>query len=189
MTRITKSYPLLLSLTVGILLPLSGCITSQTTVSDTLPYEAQQRINTAEEFNVSFNFEGHPDGDIITASFPGRGDAEYPINGPLEGKLRQLVRTKFGSIDETSSSRIEVSVQDIETEDQTSMSAYKQKLSMEVRAEVNHDGNSESRTFDRSIEMVPSGETGGFKEEDINGYLMQYVVAVDKFIDSNFDIK
>lgn len=189
MKQISSHYSLLPSLVVSLPLLLFGCVTSQTTVSDTLPYEAQQRINTSERFEVEFSFEGHPDGDMITANFTGRGNAEYPINSPLEGKLRQLVRTKFGSVTEESENAVKVSIEDIQTENNTSMSAYKHNLTLKVKAIVEQGMDSKSRTISRSIEMVPSGETGGFKEDEINDFLMQYVVAIDAFIDSNYGLK
>lgn len=130
MTLTSKPYSLLPVLVMGLPLFLFGCMTFQTTVSDTLPYEAQQRVNTSEKFEVDFNFEGHPNGDMVTANFTGRGNAEYPINSPLEGKLSQLVRLKFGDVNEESDNVIEVLVRDIQTENKTSMSSYKQKLSM-----------------------------------------------------------
>jgi uncharacterized lipoprotein YajG len=182
------------SVTVAVVLiffSLPGCTSTETTISDTLPYEAQQRINTSEEFNVDFTFKGHPDAETITASFGG-AKSSYSINGPFKGKLEQLFRAKFGEISEDSENKVKVQVSDINPKSETGPPIH--RLSMSVDVTVMHEGKENSRNFSFRTTVRPKDETDmtisyRIPPEPIEDYLMQYVVGIDSFLDSTLGIQ
>jgi hypothetical protein len=170
----------------------SGCVSTETVVSNTLPYEAQQRINTSEEFDVDLDFEPHPDAETITASFAG-AESSYSINRPFAGKLEQLFRSKFGEISEESDNKVEVSITDVSTTSETGPPIH--RLSMSVETTVIHEGEKNSRSFDFRTTIRPEDESTEYTvsyripPEPIEDFLMQYIVGIDSFLDSNLGIE
>jgi hypothetical protein len=183
--------PTLLAATF-LLFSAGGCVSTETVVSNTLPYEAQQRINTSEEFDVDLSFEPHPDAETITASFGG-AESSYSINSPFAGKLEQLFRSKFGEISEGSDNKVEVVISDISTKSDTGPTIH--KLSMTVDVTVTHDGSQNSREFSFGTTIRPEDESTEYTvayripPKPIEDFLMQYIVGIDSFLDSNLGIE
>ena len=184
--------PVAVLLLFPIALLFSGCTSTETVVSNTLPYEAQQRINTSEEFDVDLEFEPHPDAETITASFAG-AESSYSINGPFAGKLEQLFRSKFGEISEESSNKVIVEISNVNTNSETGPPRH--RLSMSVDVTVEQNGKKNSRSFKFSTTIRPEDEgtqyTVAYRipPEPIEDFLMQYVVGIDSFLDSNLGIE
>jgi len=161
-------------------------------VSNTLPYEAQQRINTSEEFDVDLEFEPHPDAETINASFAG-AESSYSINKPFAGKIEQLFRAKFGEIKEGSQNKVTVSITDINTSSETGPPIH--QLSMLVNVTVEHGGETNSRNLEFNTRIRPEDESTEYAvsyripPEPIEEFLMQYIVGIDSFIDSNLGIE
>lgn len=179
--------PVMRTLFVVIIASLSivGCTTSQTTVSNTLPYEVQQQINTSDEFETGFQFTPHPAGDEVEARF-GTGNSVYTINNPVRGQFEELVRTKFGSIDETAENQIEVEITDIQTETDRQV----HNLAMTMKVTVANDGDENTREFSYSTTIRPI-DTGTeytmgkrIPAEALEEFFLKFVVGADKFIDS-----
>lgn len=191
MKKHTKIF--LLPLTVALfLLALTGCTSTETVVSDTLPYEAQQRINTSEEFDVDLTFEPHPDAEAVTASFGG-AENTYRLNEPFRGKLEQLFRAKFGEISEDSDNKVKVEITDIDTESETG--PLRHRLAMTVNVTTNQNDEQNEREFSFQTTIRPNNVGNEYEvayripPESIEDFLMQYVVGIDSFLDSNFGIE
>ena len=171
---------------------LSGCTSTNTTISNTLPYEAQQRINTSEEFDVDLTFKGHPDAETVTASFGG-AESSYSINGPFKGKIEQLFRAKFGEVSEDSENKVIVEISDINPKSDTGPPIH--RLSMSVDATVMHEGEENSRNFSFRTTVRPVDEGTDYTvayripPQPIEDFLMQYVVGIDSFLDSTLGIE
>lgn len=184
--------PLAVLFLFPVALLFSGCTSTETVVSNTLPYEAQQRINTSEEFDVDLEFEPHPDAETITASFGG-AESSYPINRPFAGKLEQLFRSKFGEISEDSNNKVMVEIENVSTNSETGPPRH--RLSMSVSVTVESNGEENSRSFDFRTTIRPEDEgteyTVAYRipPEPIEEFLMQYIVGIDSFLDSNLGIE
>jgi hypothetical protein len=169
---------------------LIGCTTSKTTVSNSLPYEVQQRVNTSEEFDVSFDFEPHPEGDKVEAAF-GSGTSTYSVNTPLRGQFQELVETKFGSITDGSDNSIRVAVTDL----QPSTDSQTHTLNMTVEVTTVQEGEENARDFSYSTTIRPIDTSTEYTmgkripKEDLQEFFLKFVVGADKFIDSNFGVQ
>lgn len=191
--HLTRKFALTSALFSLLVITLSsGCVSTETVVSNTLPYEAQQRINTSEEFDVDLDFKSHPDAETINASFAG-AESSYSINRPFAGKLEQLFRAKFGEISEGSENKVEVEITDVNATSDTGPPIH--RLSMSVGVTVFHDGEENSRSFDFRTTIRPEDEgteyTVSYRipPEPIEDFLMQYIVGIDSFLDSNLGIE
>jgi len=177
---------------VLVFLSLTGCMSTETTVSNTLPYEAQQRINTSEEFDVDLTFKGHPDAETITASFAG-AESSYSINRPFRGKLEQLFRAKFGEISDGSENKVIVEINDIVPQSETGPPIH--RLSMSVDVTVRHEGEENSRSFSFRTTVRPEDEGTEYTiayripPQPIEDFLMQYIVGIDSFLDSTLGVE
>lgn len=177
----------------------SGCTsTNRLNLSDSLSSDTQLRVSSAEQFDVDFQFSPNPEGDRIEAS-TGGATAVYSLNDPLEGKLTQLMRSKFGSIDQSSENKVTVSVDRVEanTDNEVLSNEGVHSVEMEITAEIVRDGETFTRTIERDVDVDISQETssGGLQsdvdveEGPLNEFLQQFVVGVDSFINSNFGVE
>jgi hypothetical protein len=182
-------------LLAAVFLFFSGCgTTSQVGMSNALPSVTQLRLNTAEEFETDFAFSGHPEGDKVKIS-TSTSATVYDLNGVLEGRLTQLLRSKFGSINPSSDNKISVSVDRIETENDTRAfsSGGTHQVSVEVGVEITREGETFTRTISRSAQ-IDAKQTGELvpktvvDEAQLEEFIMQFVVGTDSFIDSNFGV-
>jgi S1-C subfamily serine protease len=176
---------------------VSGCgSTDQIFLSDSLSSDIQLRINTAEEFNTDFNFSPHPEGDrIVVESGASNSKAAYSINEPMKGRLEQLIRTKFGSVNESSENKILVSINRVEANNVVDrpLGSGKHVISMEIGVEIQRDGEIYKREIEREseieIEVVDKlGRPINLDEDQISEFMNQFVVGVNSFIDSNFGV-
>jgi len=178
------------------LLLLSGCGgTSRIGMSNALPSDTQLRLNTAEEYEAGFEFSGHPEGDEVSVE-TSTASAVYDLNGTLEGRLTQLVRSKFGSTTPSSDNEIKVSVDEIEVENDTKAfsNVGAHQVSVEVGVEIVREGETFTRTIGRSAQ-IDAEQTGDIipqtvvDKRQLNEFIMQFVIGVDSFIDSNFGVE
>jgi hypothetical protein len=164
-------------------------------MSNALPSDTQLRLNTAEEYEAGFEFSGHPEGDEVSVE-TSTASAVYDLNGTLEGRLTQLVRSKFGSTTPSSDNEIKVSVDEIEVENDTKAfsNVGAHQVSVEVGVEIVREGETFTRTIGRSAQ-IDAEQTGDIipqtevDKRQLNEFIMQFVIGVDSFIDSNFGVE
>jgi len=177
----------------------SGCTsTNRLNLSDSLSSDTQLRVNSAQQFDVGFQFSPHPEGDKIEAS-TGGATAVYSVNDPLEGRLTQLMRSKFGSVDQSSENKVTVSIDRLETNTDNEILSNEgvHSIEMEVTAEIVRDGETFTRTIERNAEAnISQVESSGGLQSDVDveegpldEFLQQFVVGVDSFINSNFGVE
>lgn len=177
---------------------LSGCTSTQRVgVSDSLPSETQMRMNSAEDFSADFQFSAHSNGDQIEID-TGPAVGVYSMNEVLEGRLTQLMRSKFGSVDQSSENSVSVSITELNTK--TNMQGLTDEgdhsIDMTMNVEIKRDGETFTRSIERSASIDITRNTGGMKgstisvdKDKMNEFIAQFVVGVDSFIDSNFGVK
>jgi len=183
-----------LSLLALVFLITSGCgSTDRLLLSENLSSEFQLKVNTAEQYETSFNFNPNPNAEKIIAEDQRTGSAakvQYSLNGPLEGRLTSLVRSKFGSVSESSDNKITFSVEDV------SARSVDGTHSIEVTAlvEIEREGETYTRRIARSTSTPIKPVTGNVQnqvtldKETLDEFVMQFVVATDSFIDSNYGV-
>jgi hypothetical protein len=181
---------------VGVALLTSACTnTEELRISDNLRSETQMRISSVEDFSTNFQFSSNPSAGQVEIS-TGPAARVYSMNEILEGRITQLMRSKFGSIDQSSENSVSVSIESFEaqTENEVMGNEGVHQVDMTVNVEVVRDGETFNRTIERSAEigfsqteeaMAPSVE---IDEANMNEFISQFVVGVDSFIDSNFGV-
>lgn len=192
MRRVT--YPLVIL--IGAALLASACTnTEKLRVSDNLRSETQMRISSVEDFSADFQFSSNPEAERIEIS-TGPAAGVYSMNEILKGRMTQLMRLKFGSIDQSSENSVSVSIGSFEarTDNEVMGNEGVHQVDMAVNIEVVRDGETFNRTIERSAEiafsqtdeaMSPSVE---IDEADMNEFISQFIVGTDSFIDSNFGV-
>lgn len=189
------TYPLLIF--VGAALLTSACTnTEELRISDNLRSDTQMRIGSVEDFSTDFQFSSNPEAERIEIS-TGPAVGVYSMNEILEGRMNQLMRSKFGSVDQSSENSVSVSIENFnaQTENEIMGDEGTHQIDMEVSVEVVRDGETFNRTIERSTEVTFRQTEGGvgsasleIDEDDMNEFISQFVVGTDSFIDSNFGV-
>lgn len=192
MRRVT--YPLVIL--IGAALLTSACTnTEELRISDNLRSETQMRISSVEDFSTDFQFSPNPEAEQIEIS-TGPAAGVYSMNEILKGRTTQLMRSKFGSIDQSSENSVSVSIESFEAQTDNEIMGNEgvHKVDMTVNIEVVRDDETFNRTIERSAEiaftqtgeaMSPSVE---IDDVDMNEFISQFIVGIDSFIDSNFGV-
>lgn len=172
----------------------SGCgSTDRLLLSENLSSEFQLRANTVEQYEASFNFNSNPDAEKIVAKDQRTGSTakvQYSLNDPLKGKLTSLMRAKFGSVSESADNKVVFSIEEVNTRNEDGV----HEVSATALIEIERDGESYTRRVSRSTSSAIEPVTGNIQnqvtldEENLNEFIMQFVVATDSFIDSNFGV-
>jgi hypothetical protein len=153
------------------------------------------RISSVEDFSTNFQFSPNSSAERIKIS-TGPAAGVYSMNEILEGRVTQLMRSKFGSIDQSSENSVSVSIERFEAQTDNEIMGNEgvHQVDMTVSIEVERDGETFNRTVERSAEigfsqtdeaMSPSVE---IDEADMNEFISQFIVGTDSFIDSNFGV-
>ncbi len=181
---------------IGAVLLTSACTNTEALrISDNLRSETQMRISSVEDFSTSFQFSPNSAAEQIEIS-TGPAAGVYSMNEILEGRMTQLMRSKFGSVDQSSENSVSVSIENFEAQTNNEIMGNEgvHQVDMEISIEVIRDEETFNRTIERSAEigfsqtdetMSPSVE---IDEDDMNEFISQFVVGTDSFIDSNFGV-
>ncbi len=183
----TKNYFfIILILSLIISLVLSSC-SSSARVSNVIPYETQQLIKTAKAESISYNYLPNPKGDIIEV-----GSTSYSINSPFKALIDELMQTKFQSISANSSDNIEIYLTDVKPEFLTpAFSAPSHTLGLTVELKLTKDGEVNEKRFAFSTEakVTQPGFSTAVDTKPIHELLMKFIISIDKFIDTNYDVQ
>lgn len=184
--KLTALAVLLASVTVG-------CGSTDTLVlSNNLSSDFQLKLNTAEQYEVGFSFNPNPDAEVVAESqrVGSTAKIEYSLNDPLRGKLVSLMRAKFGSVTNSSDNQVTFTIESVEASSESDVHT----VQMTSLIEIERGGETYSRRVSRSlttpIERV-SGKmqpTISLSEQDLEEFMLQFAVATDSFIDSNFGV-
>lgn len=169
---------------------LVGCVPTRVAVSNSIPFEVQQNIRTAEGTTVGYRFVPHEGSDEVTTSIGG-ATVRYPVNGPMRGLFQELIESKFANIDDGASDRITIHLTNV----QHSTSGTSHTLEMTARITTVKDGTENSRDLSYS-ETFAAQDRGsqytiayGLPSSELQAFMLKFVVAADRFIDSNFGIR
>ncbi|MCS4135405.1 hypothetical protein GGP44_002061 [Salinibacter ruber] len=101
---------------IGAVLLTSACTNTEALrISDNLRSETQMRISSVEDFSTSFQFSPNSAAEQIEIS-TGPAAGVYSMNEILEGRMTQLMRSKFGSVDQSSDNSVSVSIESFEAQ-------------------------------------------------------------------------
>lgn len=171
----------------------AGCGSTDTLVlSNNLSSDFQLELNTAEQYEAGFKFNSNPDAEkVVAKSGSGTGaKVQYSLNGPLEGKLRSLMRAKFGSVSNSSENQVTFTIESVEASSKDGVHRVQMTSSVEIEREGETYNRKIARTLTTPIKRV-TGEmqpTIKISKEDVEEFMLQFVVATDSFIDSNFGV-
>jgi len=191
---VVSNYVKLTALAILITSLTAGCGSTDTLVlSNSLSSDFQLRLNTAEQYEAGFNFNSNPNAEKVTAKSPRVGSSakvQYSLNEPLEGKLRSLMRAKFGSVTNSSDNQVTFTIESVEAISENEMHRVQMTASIEIQREGETYSRQVSRTLTTPIETVTGNmqPTISISEQDVEEFMLQFVVATDSFIDSNFGV-
>ena len=109
-----KVQPIYLIVSILSIFLFPSCGTSVLYVSNTIPAEMQQNINTGKSQNVAFEFIGHPEGDLVEVNIGPMWNSAFSLNKPFKGLLTDLLNSKYGYIDINSKNTVKVKITNIE---------------------------------------------------------------------------
>lgn len=172
----------------------AGCgSTNNLVLSNNLSSDFQLRLNTAEQYEAGFKFNPNPNAEKVVVEDTERpvNDAkvQYSLNDPLEGKLRSLMRAKFGAVTNSSGNQVTFTIKNVEASSEDGVHRLEMTSSIEIEREGETYSRRVSRTLTTPIEREASGiPTITLSEQDLEEFMLQFVVATDSFIDSNFGV-
>ncbi|MBM3712914.1 MAG: hypothetical protein FJW56_05710 [Actinobacteria bacterium] len=168
-----------------------SCGTSVLYISNTLPSEMQQNINTGKSKDVAFDFVGHPKGDLLEVNAGPMWDSAFPLNNPFKGLLTELLNSKYGYIDSNSKNKVKIQITNLEPNlDKGGLSDGLYTLKMSVRVEVNRDSlDTKNFTYDIGVPLAYGfeGANAAFKSnlsKGVKDLLVKFVISIDKYLDS-----
>lgn len=191
---VVSNYVKLTALAVVIASLTAGCGSTDTLVlSNSLSSDFQLRLNTAEQYEAGFNFNSNPNAEKVTAESQRAGsnaEVQYSLNEPLEGKLRSLMRAKFGSVSNSSDNQVTFTIESVEANSEDGVHRVQMTSSIEIQREGETYSRQVSRTLTTPIETVTGNmqPTISISKQDVEEFMLQFVVATDSFIDSNFGV-
>lgn len=193
-STVVPNYIKLTALAVVIASLTAGCGSTDTLVlSNSLSSDFQLRLNTAEQYEAGFNFNSNPSAEKVTAESQRAGSnakVQYSLNEPLKGKLRSLMRAKFGSVTNSSDNQVTFTIESVEASSEDGVHRVQMTSSIEIQREGETYSRQVSRTLTTPIERVTGNmqPTISISEQDVEEFMLQFVVATDSFIDSNFGV-
>lgn len=187
-------YIKLTVLTVLLVSLTAGCGSTETLVlSNNLSSDFQLRLNTAEQYEAGFNFNSNPNAEVVAES-PRAGSSakvQYSLNDPLRGKLVSLMRTKFGSVANSSDNQVTFTIESVEVSSENEV----HKVGMVASIKIEREGETYTRNVSRGLATPIKTVTGEMQptitlsDQDLEEFMLQFVVATDSFIDSNFGVE
>ncbi len=164
-----------------------GCASGPTIISNSIPYDVQQLIKVIKSENVSYSYVPNPQGDKIEV-----GGTSYSVNVPLKSLFNELIQTKFQNIQSDASNKIEILLKDVKPEYiEPSFSAPSHNLGLTVEVKVVKDGkvNSKSFSYSTTTSIKKPGMATVVDTKPIHELLLKFVVAIDKFIDTQYNVQ
>jgi len=163
---------------------ITGCSVTLE-LSSTIPFQTQQLIKSIKSDNgIQFQYISNSKGDNVKI----RGQ-QFSINKPLGSLLFELVQTKFGNTNAISKDSIIITLENIEStvrkiglfED---LSGPDYSLYITVGIKLTKDNKVVSNSFRYNC-------TGTYNnaKNDIDNFLLKYVITIDKYIDSRYIIQ
>jgi len=191
---VVPNYVKLTALAVVIASLTAGCGSTETLVlSNSLSSDFQLRLNTAEQYEAGFNFNSTPSAEKVVAKSPRMGSSakvQYSLSRPLEGKLRSLMRAKFGSVTNSSENQVTFTIENVDASSEDGVHRVQMTSSIEIQREGETYTREVSRTLTTPVETI-TGDIQNrvtLSEQDVEEFMLQFVVATDSFIDSNFGV-
>jgi len=172
----------------------AGCGSTETVVlSNSLSSDFQLKLNTAEQYEAGFNFNSNPDAERVVAKSPRVGSSakvQYSLSEPLEGKLRNLMRAKFGSVTNSSENQVTFTIENVDASSEDGVHRVEMTSLIEIEREGETYTREVSRALTTEVERVSGNmqPTVTINEQDVEEFMLQFVVATDSFIDSNFGV-
>ena len=173
------------------LLFLSGCVSSNYVyVPNTIPYGVQQNLRTVGSGEVAFEFQGHQNAETVVATLEKVKSVQYQMNTPMRSMFRELIESKFPSLNPEAEDKIYIEVKEFVTYD----GGDQHQISMTLRVVAEVDQKMHDREFSYRLRVpmqrVPVGMAPGvtLPPDAIHDYLLKYVVATDRFIDGIFGV-
>ena len=165
---------------------LARCATYQP-ISYTLDPDTQQRIKTSEIEGVALEFIPHPNGDRLEYPWTIYG-RYYTINDPFNGLLIEWAESKFGEVINESNNKLLIEIIDITANTDISSN---HSISMKVRMEGNlNDVNlSKNINYYASFSAPDGSFVGQSIRKNIDLFLIKFIIAIDKYVDSKINIK
>ena len=169
-----------------------SCGTSVLYISNTIPADMQQNINTGKSRDVSFSFIGHPDGDMVEVNLGPMWDSAFPLNNPFKGKITELLQSKFSTMNDRSKNKVKVQIINLEShlDEGGIVSSGNYTMAMTVVVEVKRD-SLERKVFAYEMGVpVLKGEGGGnavFQRnlaDGVEDLLIKFIIGIDKYFDA-----
>ncbi len=100
------------------------------------------------------------------------------------------MRAKFGSVTNSSDNQVTFTIESVEAISENEMHRVQMTASIEIQREGETYSRQVSRTLTTPIETVTGNmqPTISISEQDVEEFMLQFVVATDSFIDSNFGV-
>lgn len=177
-----------------ILITLWGCsFNFVIPLSHSIPLDIQQRIKTSSIEGISFNFQPITQAENISFKV-GTNIYNYSINQPFVSLVNEWVETKFGSVNINSEDELKITIIDF-SDSTTPINAmesnFNHKISMtvEISCQINNISKTKQITYQTVIPVNNIKIYEIVMSKAINNFLLKYLIGMDKFIDSSYEIK
>lgn len=159
-------------------------LTVQRNINNIIPYDAQQLIKSIKSTDVDYRYIGNPKGDkvkLLYYKFAGNYYMETNINSPLSSLIKELMETKFEKINPNSPNKVIIKLVNVYLKE------FYLGLEVETTIIVNDKENIKLNSYGTIVKEV--GDNSIQAENIIHELLLKFVIATDKFIDTQFDIQ
>ncbi len=164
-----------------IFLFLYSC-SSSLILQNSIPFETQQLIKSVEgNQRVNFLYTSNPEGEVK------KGRLHYSINPALNGMLKELMQSKFNSIDSESDNSINITLSKVKVNDD--VGAYNVTHTLDITVDIVMIKNKEEmkKSFSYSTSFVLSD--ANVERKEIENLLLKFIVSIDKFIDTAYKVQ
>lgn len=158
-----------------------GCATTLP-LRNTIPYGTQQLIKSVQK-NSQINYKYIPSklGEIKTQGI------SYSLNFALSGMFKELIESKFNNITETAEDNINIEITKSNGYDDMGLFTVSHNLDLSIKVSLLRNKKASEREFTYSTGFTRT--TPEKASEIIEEFLLKFVVAIDKFIDTEFEIQ
>ncbi|RLG90578.1 MAG: hypothetical protein DRO16_01945 [Thermoprotei archaeon] len=155
-------------------------------VDNTLPFDTQQRIETAKIKDISFEYIPFPNADLISIQLD-TNEYQYSANESFRFLLEEWGNTKFGYFSENSSNKLTVKVLDYQYDTKGGIvtMSITHIVSMKVEVEINLNGQISKQTFSYNIQGS-GGKSDNLSNvsESLHKLLVKFIISIDKYTDN-----
>lgn len=177
-----------------ILITLWGCsFNFVIPLSHSIPLDIQQSIKTSAIEGISFNFQPLTQAENISfkVSF---NTYNYSINQPFVSLVNEWIETKFGSVNINSENELTIKIIDF-NHSTTPISAMEANfnhginMTVEISCQINKISKTKQITYQTVIPVNNIKNYEIVMSKGINNFLLKFLIGMDKFIDSSYEIK